>query len=266
MFFLLKGYGVVQLCFSFLGSYLMKIANFLGFETDRKTALTALQYTSNSDDIRAPFADMVLVFYSTIGVQLFGYSEIEMFMHSHEVNNLIEKNLSKSVNSCLFYYLKAKYYAILAKDFSKALECFEITRVNAKGVREIESISCYESAILHLANFNYEKAKEFVVPFSQLSNWSKALNGYLCILLDGCLNDLDNFEQKLEIALRNSENRNPIDLFAIRRLEYLNSISKQVTKELFEFLAVELLYLWMWIPYCSEEKLNNVLKGMQVIM
>ena len=138
---------------------------FLGFESDRQNALQALEYTSQSDDIRAPFADAVLILYSTIGVWLFGYSEVEHYIPPAKVEIMIEKNLLKSSESCLFFYMKAKYYQLLLKDSEKALEFFQITLTNAKKAREIESLILYEMSILHLTNMNFDKAKECFVPF-----------------------------------------------------------------------------------------------------
>ena len=53
-----------------------------GFESDRKAALNAITFTSNSKDMRAPFADIILLWYSAIASPLFGTSEADVIFAS----------------------------------------------------------------------------------------------------------------------------------------------------------------------------------------
>lgn len=211
--------------------------------------------------MRAPFADAVLILYSTIGVWLFGYSEIEHYIPANQVEIMIEKNLEKCSQSCLFLYLKAKYYQLLMKNSEKALEILEITFTNAKNAREIQTLIYYEMALLHLTNLNYEKAKENFIPFSEASHWSRSFNAYVIILLNGCLNEFSKMKIDLENALKIPKRQNPIDQLANKRLQYLKINEENLNKELCEFFIVELLYLWVLIPYCSEDHTNTMIKS-----
>jgi hypothetical protein len=177
---------------------------------------------------------------------------------------MIEKNLTKSSQSCLFFYMKAKYYQILLKSSERALEYFEITFKNARNAKEIESLIYYEMAILHLTDLNYTKAKECFVPFSQVSHWSWGFNAYVNILLNGCLNDFTSFKEDLESGLKTPKKYNPIDFYTNKRLQYLKKIEDTINQELCEFFIIELLYLWVLIPYCSEEKSNQMIKSKSI--
>jgi hypothetical protein len=61
------GYGLFQICLSFMPPNILKLIKVFGFEGDRSIAIKAINFTSISKDMRAPFADMVLLWYSTIG-------------------------------------------------------------------------------------------------------------------------------------------------------------------------------------------------------
>lgn len=50
------GYGLFQIAMSLLPPSLYKIVSFFGFEGDANTGLSCLQYTRNSEDMRAPFS------------------------------------------------------------------------------------------------------------------------------------------------------------------------------------------------------------------
>lgn len=60
------GYGTLQLSISLVPPKILKIIEFLGFEGDREAGLSALDYTSNSRDMRAPLAMLGVLWYHTI--------------------------------------------------------------------------------------------------------------------------------------------------------------------------------------------------------
>ena len=84
---------------------------FIGFEGDRSIALKAIAFTSQSKDLKAPFADMVLLWYETVAKQLFNLTEADVSIGSNEeIEQIIEKNLQKYPRSSLFLYYKGRYY------------------------------------------------------------------------------------------------------------------------------------------------------------
>lgn len=50
------GYGLMNIILSLIPPKLMKLANLFGFHGDRRVGLEALEYASNSQDIKAPLA------------------------------------------------------------------------------------------------------------------------------------------------------------------------------------------------------------------
>lgn len=52
---------------------------------------------------------------------------------------------------------------------------------------------------------------------------------------------------------------NPIELYAMRRNEYLKKNTIK-TKEICELFLVELLYLWVNLPYCDAKVLERMLQ------
>lgn len=50
------GYGLMNIIMSLIPPKLMKLANLFGFHGDRRVGLEALEYASNSQDIKAPLA------------------------------------------------------------------------------------------------------------------------------------------------------------------------------------------------------------------
>lgn len=57
------GYGIFQICLSFMPPNILKLIKVFGFEGDRSVAIKAINFTSLSRDMRSPFADMILLWY-----------------------------------------------------------------------------------------------------------------------------------------------------------------------------------------------------------
>lgn len=67
-------------------------------------------------------------------------------------------------------------------------------------------------------------------------------------------------KEAIKIFNNQSKKNSPIELFAVKRNEYLKKNTIK-TKEICELLLVEMLYLWVNFPYCDEASLNKMLKG-----
>ena len=62
------GYGVFQLAISLIPPKLLKIIKFLGFDGDREMGLKALEFASQSKDMKAPLASYVVHLYFNISM------------------------------------------------------------------------------------------------------------------------------------------------------------------------------------------------------
>ena len=60
------GYGTFQLCISMVPPKILKLIEFLGFEGDGVAGLAALEFTSQSKDMKGPLATLGLLWYHTV--------------------------------------------------------------------------------------------------------------------------------------------------------------------------------------------------------
>lgn len=243
---------------------ILKLIKVFGFEGDRSVALKAINFTSNSKDMRAPFADMVLLWYSTTATQLFGIGEGDVIISKEDTKQILDKNLAKYPKSSLFLYLKGKYQRSLMLDLDGSLASYELAAEYASHIREIQLVSIYEIGWIHLTNLDYEKALEKFVLLHKESKWSKSFSTYICAILNGCLGNSTQANQLIKEALKiiasQTRKSNPIELFAQKRCEYFkkNAIN---SKHICELLVIELLYLWVCFPYSGEENLKKMLES-----
>ena len=95
-----------------------------------------------------------------------------------------------------------------------------------------------------------------------------SINGYICAVLSGSLGKSDQanayIKASLKIIAAQTKKKNPIEIFAVRRLEYFKK-NPIKTVELCQLLCVEMLFLWICLPYCTEEKLRKMLDICDVI-
>jgi len=236
------GYGIFQICISFLPPNALKMLKIFGFEGDRNIALKAINFTSISGDMRAPLADMMLLWYSTVATPLFGVSEADIQISNEDTSLIIAKNLSKYPKSSLFHYYQGKYHRMLF-DLNKSLESYEVASENSKHIREIQFISIYELGWIHLMNLNYKKSLEYFDILSNESRWSKSFNAYICTIISGAMGNfsLSNtyVKEALKILSAQSKKKNPVEVFAKQRLDYFKKvISFQKKNQIKNFLLI----------------------------
>ena len=219
--------------------------------------------------MRAPFADMTLLWYSTIATPLFGISEVDIRISDEDTQLIIEKNLTKYPQSSLFYYFKGKYSRTALRDIKGSLENYEIASKNSEHIREIQFISIYEIGWLHMQNLDYEKALHSFDILAKESKWSRSFNGYISGVIAGAMSRFDdaNLYMKNSIKIINAQSRkkNPIEIFAMKRLEYFKkNVIK--TSDLCALMCVEMLFLWICFPYTDEDKLVKMLASKNFLL
>lgn len=256
------GFGVFQISLSFMPPSALRLIKVFGFEGDRSTAIRAIKFTSKSKDMRAPFADMTLLWYSTIATPLFAISEIDIRISDEDTQLIIEKNLNKYPKSSLFYYFKGKYCRTVLKDIPASLANYEIASKNSEHIREIQFISIYEIGWLHLQNLDYELALLSFDVLARESKWSRSFNGYISGVIAGAMGEFSKanayMKSSLKIINGQARKKNPIEVFALKRLEYFKK-NEVGSKDLCELLCVEMLFLWICFPYTDKEKLEKML-------
>lgn len=255
------GYGMFQICISFLPPNILKLIKIFGFEGDRTSALKAISFTSRSKDMRAPFADMMLLWYQTVAKQLFHLSEADVSVGSNEeVEQILNRCLQKYPRSSLFLFYKGRYYRSL-RDLKKAHECFQQAIDYATQTRELQLIAVYETGWLHLMNLNYEVALGYFKRLSEESKWSRSFHKYVCALLHGAIGNFKDANQAIKDGLSAVKMKsNPIEMLAMKRLEYFKK-NQIKTNAICEFMCIELNFLWVCIPYCEKNALETMLQS-----
>lgn len=258
------GYGLFQICLSFAPPNVLRLIKVFGFEGDRNAALKAINFTSQSRDMRAPFADMVLLWYSTVAIPLFGASDDDITISQEETKRILDRNLTKYSKSSLFLYMQGKYNRSLARDLNASMASYQLASEYSKHIKEIQLISIYEIGWLHLMmNLDYAKALESYESLFKRSRWSKSFSGYCCAVMHAAMG---NFSQSTQFvkesikALASQPKRpNPIELFSQKRCEYLKKHPVQ-SKIVGQMLVIEMLYLWITFPFMEEHMLKKILE------
>lgn len=216
--------------------------------------------------MKAPFADMVLLWYETVAKQLFNLSEADVSIGSNEeIEQILGKNLQKYPRSTLFLYYKGRYYRSVLRRLDLAQECFQQAFEFASQTRELQLIAVYELGWLHIMNLKYEEAFACFKRLSEQSKWSTSFHKYVCAVMNGSLNRIKEANENVKEGLNSLKHKNnPIELFATKRLEYFKK-NPIKTKDICEFMCVELNFLWVCLPYCDRTKLEKMLQSMQNI-
>jgi hypothetical protein len=210
--------------------------------------------------MRSSFADIVFVAHSVMGRQLFGFSPVEIYLDAGELEAILDKNLKKFPNSWVFLIQRAKFNVVLTKNLENALSNFEMALGITNSTVAIQCIVLYEMGLIHLLNLDYDKAIECFSRFIKYSKWSNSFNTLLMVLLNGSVNDLKMANQLLKSAPKSPQKRNPIENYAHRRLDYLKKWQIK-SKHRCQFFLLELLFLWVYIPFAPSSKLIQMLQS-----
>jgi tetratricopeptide (TPR) repeat protein len=212
--------------------------------------------------MRAPFADMVLLWYSTIAIPLFGTSDADISISNDDTKFILERNLTKYPQSSLFLYMKGKYHRSILRDLAGSMESYEKAANYSSHIKEIQIISVYEMGWLHMQQLNYTKALEHFEILHKGSKWSKSFGTYICAILHGANGNFSLANQyskeAIKILTAQTKKTNPIESFALKRNEYIKK-NPIKTKAFAEMLVCELLYLWVCYPFMEESYLKKAL-------
>lgn len=258
------GYGLFQICLSFAPPNVLRLIKVFGFEGDRNAALKAINFTSQSKDMRAPFADMVLLWYSTVAIPLFGASDDDITISQEETKRILDRNLAKYSKSSLFLYMQGKYNRSLARDLNASMASYQLASEYSKHIKEIQLISIYEIGWLHLMmNLDYAKALESYESLFKRSRWSKSFSGYCCAVMHAAMGNFSQSNQFVKESIKalasQPKRPNPIELFSQKRCEYLKKHPVQ-SKIVGQMLVIEMLYLWITFPFMEEHMLKRILE------
>ncbi|CAF4106539.1 unnamed protein product, partial [Rotaria magnacalcarata] len=260
------GFGLFQIALSFVPPKVMRLIKFLGFEGDRKSALAALRFASQTTDMKAPLANLTLLWYHCI-IQPFFAIDISNIPDMSEARTILRRNKEKYDRSTLFIYFQGRIERI-ERDLPRALLTFHNglnvpnSQQQSAGVvrsNELDQVLIYDLGFCYLMMLDFDQALKYFTKLKEESRWSKAFYCYVCAICTAAKNDGKTSAVFVKDGIKLLQKRsNPIELFAQKRLEYLkkNSISPSAA----HILVFEMLYLWILLPSCEIPTLRQILQ------
>ncbi|KAE8745393.1 hypothetical protein FOCC_FOCC007941 [Frankliniella occidentalis] len=268
------GYGIFQLCVSYVPPPLLRFIHFLGFEGDRNAALSALNFTRQSNDFRAPLATLALLWYHTILCPFFASSgNGEKVKKQLEVAEDLLTDSTEYRESALFLYFEGRLNRIKCNT-SEALRCYEHA-VKGNPQREVQLLCLHEVGMCHLIQLDYEKAHSCFYTLMHQSRWSNNLYAYMVAITAGSagrLEDAVNIIEDLNSSISEPKSDDTgLEILIWRRVSLISKAIKKFPSDVnsgdfcligttfFQLMVLEFLYMYNFLPSCSDEHLDAIL-------
>ncbi|XP_064652749.1 tetratricopeptide repeat protein 39C-like isoform X2 [Lineus longissimus] len=251
------GYGLLLLVMSCVPPKILKIIEFLGFEGDREAGVQALEFSSNSTDMKAPFATLSLLWYHTLLRSFFSLDGGNILAGTEEASALLEKSEANFPNAALFLFFKARVLR-LKSEVEDALMTYNMALEAAADQREIQLICVYEIGWGCLMKLSWKEALDCFHRLKEESRWSKSYYAYLTGLCHGALGDLNaahNIFKEVPGLVKRKNNQ--IEDFVTKKSERLKK--SPPNQDQIVMLGLEVLYLWNALPTCTPEYLHAML-------
>ncbi|XP_034242799.1 tetratricopeptide repeat protein 39C-like [Thrips palmi] len=268
------GYGIFQLCVSYVPPPLLRFIHFLGFEGDRNAALSALNFTRQSNDFRAPLATLALLWYHTILCPFFASSgNGEKVKKQLEVAEDLLTDSTEFRESALFLYFEGRLNRIKCNT-SEALRCYE-NAVKGNPQREVQLLCLHEVAMCHLIQLDYEKGHSCFYTLMNQSRWSNNLYNYMVAITAGSsgkIEDAVSLIEDLHSSISDPKSDDTgLEILIWRRVTLISKAIKKFPADVnsgdfglygstyFQLMVMEFLYMYNFLPSCSDEHLDAIL-------
>ncbi|KAI5627199.1 tetratricopeptide repeat protein 39C, partial [Silurus asotus] len=264
------GYGLFHLCISMVPPHLLRIINLLGFPGSRQEGLSALTYSSESKDMKAPLSTLALLWYHTVVQPFFALDGSETEAGLQAAKAILQKKEAEYPDSSLFIFFKGRVLRLEARGFffffmceiSRALTCFNNALVLASEQREIQHICLYEIGWCSMMEMSFSEAYRAFERLRMESRWSQCYYSYLTGVCQGAAGDLDGACSVLKDASQLFKRKhNQIEQFSMSKAEDLRN--PRPTKERCTMAAIEVLYLWKALTNCSTANLQLMIEVLQ---
>lgn len=260
------GYGLMNIILSLIPPKLMKLANLFGFTGNRRVGLEALEFSSNSQDMKAPLARMALLWYHTIIRPFFALDGEEEDAGAAEAARLLEQAQTHYVNSPLFLYFQGKIL-YLRSQLTEALQVYTSAAALAREQREVEHIILYEKGWVHFLQLEYGEALPCYIRLKNETRWSACYYAYLAAVLSGVTGDL---KQSRELFLQTTKlvkrKNNNLEKFCSRRGGWFKKGETPLMLLETQLMAVEIIYLWRALPFCSVATKQQLLDTLSIAL
>ncbi|XP_063710057.1 tetratricopeptide repeat protein 39C-like isoform X2 [Culicoides brevitarsis] len=260
------GYGLFQLSVSLLPPNLLKLISFFGFEGDRRTGITCLKHSRQSDDMRAPLATLSLLWYYTIITPFFALDGTNLDSEIEEANSLLEEASQDGFGeAALFLFFKGRVER-LKSNIPAAVVAYETSHRKSMQ-REIKLLCLHEIGWCRLIQLEFGKAMNHFEELKHHSQFSKSFYAYMMAICQAAHGNMENLvaarEEIYGFISSSYMKDSQIEKYILRRVSKLPL--EEIEREKFEqiywkYLVYEMLIMWNAINSCSEDTLKVIME------
>jgi len=244
------GMGTFNLFLSLFPAKIMKLFEFVGFNTNRDTGLKLLEAGGAlHGSLRGPLCDLsLLVFHSFLG-GTFQLPDCDL----GKAEVILKKDLQQFPNGAIFLFFEGKInqgkklIRASIDSYSKAIKAEVVWK-------QLHHICYWENTWNHALLLEWEKAADFAGKLLDENKWSKSFYAYqqaAFLIMLGDSKHQPKIDQLLESVPKNKQKiagkSIPIEKFAIRKArQYFNQNKSLVLP------GLELLYVWSYTRLFGE--------------
>lgn len=263
------GYGAFQLAVSLLPPSMLKLVSFFGFEGDRDMGLSCLQFSRSTQDMRAPLSTIALLWYLTVGHQIFT-TESSGEKNIAQVTAILCQCEVEFAESALFGFFKGRL-SRMHKDMPGAIEHFERAYYTSV-LPELRLLCLHEMGWCRLIQLDCLNAIDEFHALRVNSEYSKSFFGYLTALCHGVVGKYEPLvEMRADIVsaigtTSAHRDQSQIDRFIEQRVALFPDTGpgmQTVDSVFWRFLVYELLLLWNTLDTCSSSTLDQMVGDCQ---
>ncbi|XP_037924631.1 tetratricopeptide repeat protein 39C-like isoform X2 [Hermetia illucens] len=257
------GFGIFQLSVSLLPPNLLKLINFLGFEGNRAMGIACLNYARSTEDMRAPLATLALLWYYTIGAQLFHANETQLSNEIEAARQLLRDSRPEYATSAIFLFFNARLKRLQGKT-DVAVDLYDAAyRMSVQ--RELKMLCLHEVGWCRLIHLDFGNAMLHFHELKLASSFSKSFYTYMTTICQGAFGRFENLTKlKSEIMIMISRNNKEtqINKFILRRIDKLpssDSDRNMFDVQYWKFFVYEMLFLWNTLHNCPKEVITAII-------
>jgi tetratricopeptide (TPR) repeat protein len=177
------GVGCFSIILSMLPAQVIKVAEFIGFSSDRTHGLEVLaneggwnekEAAKGSLGIRREMCDMVLIVYHIILSKLIPLSDVNVPLAEKILNDC----LAKYPRGVFFLYFNGRLM-VSKRLLAKAEEQYQLAIDTQKDWKQLQHMCFWELGLIYIMQHKWQKAFDIYTILQKDSNWSKAVYTYL---------------------------------------------------------------------------------------
>ncbi|KAG2197864.1 hypothetical protein INT47_003533 [Mucor saturninus] len=184
------GVGCFSLILSMLPSSVVKVAEFIGFSSDRAHGLQVLEAVGGWDKVhtsttvssameaktglRRPLSEMVLILYHIVLSKMIPLSDVDISFGETILNDC----LSRYPRGVFFLYFNGRLM-VSKRLLGRAEEEYQRAIDTQKDWKQLQHMCFWELGIIYIMQQKWQKAYDLYTILSKESNWSKAVYIYL---------------------------------------------------------------------------------------